>query len=355
MGGEQSLMERNSMRRHMTSGTRIVLAARPHGEPKDSDFRFEEVPLREPQDGEVSLQTLYLSLDPYMRGRMSAAKSYAPPVEVGDTMVGATVSRVIESTVDRFSPGDVVLGYGGWQTHSVEPAKQLRLLDATVNPPSTALGVLGMPGFTAYSGLLTIGDPKPGETVVVAAAAGPVGSAVGQIAKIKGARAVGIAGGPEKVAYLVDELGFDAAIDHRADNFAEQLAAATPDGIDVYFENVGGTVFDEVFKRMNTYGRIPVCGLVANYNLTSLPEGPDRSGQLMGNILTRSLTVRGFIQTEFAAEQTPRFLEEASGWVADGSLKYREDITDGLENTPDAFRGLLEGRNFGKALVRVAE
>ena len=339
----------------MTTATRIVLAERPHGEPKDSDFRFEEFALRAPQDGEVSLQTLYLSLDPYMRGRMSAAKSYAPPVEIGDTMVGATVSRVIESTVDQFTPGDVVLGYGGWQTHSVEPAKQLRRLDPETNPPSTALGVLGMPGFTAYAGLLTIGKPKPGETVVVAAAAGPVGSAVGQIAKIKGARAVGIAGGPAKVAYLVDELGFDAAIDHRAEDFAEQLAAATPDGIDVYFENVGGAVFDAVLPRMNLYGRIPVCGLVANYNLTSLPEGPDRSGQLMGTVLTKSLTIRGFIQTEFAAEQMPKFLDEASGWVADGSLKYREDITDGFDNVLDAFRGLLKGRNFGKALVHVAD
>ncbi|PHV66474.1 NADP-dependent oxidoreductase [Williamsia muralis] len=339
----------------MTNGTRIVLAARPHGEPKDSDFRFEEFDLSEPGPGEVALETLYLSLDPYMRGRMSAAKSYAAPVEIGDTMVGATVSRVLTSTVDDFAPGDVVLGYAGWRTHSIEQAKYLRKLDPEAISPSTALGVLGMPGFTAYAGLLTIGKPQPGETVVVAAAAGPVGSAVGQIAKLKGARAVGIAGGPDKVAYLKDELGFDAAIDHRADDFKDQLAAATPDGIDVYFENVGGAVFNAVLPRMNLYGRIPVCGLVANYNLTSAPEGPDRSGALMGAVLTQSLTIRGFIQTEFAAEQMPRFLEEATQWVADGSLKYREDITDGLDNVPEAFRGLLSGRNFGKALVRVAE
>ncbi|ORM27735.1 NADP-dependent oxidoreductase [Williamsia sp. 1135] len=339
----------------MTNTTRVVLASRPHGEPKDSDFRFEDVALPEPTPGEVVLQTLYLSLDPYMRGRMSAAKSYAPPVEIGDTMVGATVSRVLQSTVDDFSEGDIVLGYGGWQTHSVEKAKYLRKLDPEINPPSTALGVLGMPGFTAYAGLLTIGNPQPGETVVVAAAAGPVGSAVGQIAKIKGARAVGIAGGPDKVKYLIDELGFDAAVDHRADDFAEQLKAATPDGIDVYFENVGGNVFDQVIRRMNLYGRIPVCGLVANYNLTSLPEGPDRTGQLMNAVLVKSLTIRGFIQTEFAGEQMPQFLDEASGWVADGSLKYREDITDGLDNVLDAFRGLLAGRNFGKAVVKVAD
>jgi NADPH-dependent curcumin reductase CurA len=290
-----------------------------------------------------------------MRGRMSTAKSYAAPLEIGDTMLGATVSRVLVSTVDDLAPGDLVLGYGGWGTHSVERATYLRKLDAETNPPSTALGVLGMPGFTAYAGLLTIGRPQPGETVVVAAAAGPVGSAVGQIAKIKGARAVGIAGGPDKVAYLVDELGFDAAIDHRADDFTDQLAAATPDGIDVYFENVGGAVWDAVLKRMNLYGRVPVCGLVANYNLTSLPDGPDRSGALMGAILTQSLTVRGFIQTEFARDQMPRFLDEAASWVADGSLKYREHVTDGLDNAPEAFRGLLAGRNFGKALVRVAD
>ncbi len=238
-----------------TSTRRIVLAARPHGEPTDDDFRFEEVDLPEPADGQVLLQTLDLSLDPYMRGRMSAAKSYAPPVEIGDPMVGATVSRVLESRDPSFSEGDVVLGYGGWQTHSVESGKHLRRLDTSVAPASTALGVLGMPGFTAYSGLLTIGNPQPDETVVVAAAVGPVGSAVGQIAKVKGARAVGIAGGPEKVAHLRDEFGFDAAIDHRADDFADQLAAATPDGIDVYFENVGGAVFDAVLPRMNTYGR----------------------------------------------------------------------------------------------------
>ncbi|WP_045821062.1 NADP-dependent oxidoreductase [Williamsia herbipolensis] len=318
------------------SARRIVLAARPHGEPQDSDVRFEEFSLPEPREGQVLLQTLDLSLDPYMRGRMSSAKSYAPPVEIDAPMVGATVSRVLASRDPGFSEGDVVLGYGGWQTHSVESTAHLRKLDAdSAVPHTTALGVLGMPGFTAYSGLLTIGRPQPGETVVVAAATGPVGSAVGQIAKIKGARAVGIAGGPDKVAYLRDELGFDAAIDHRADDFAEQLAAATGDGIDVYFENVGGKVFDAVLPRMNTYGRIPVCGL--------------------GVILRSSLTVRGFIQTEFAAEQQETFLSEASQWVADGLLKYLEHVVDGFDNTLDAFRDMLAGRSFGKTVVHVAD
>ncbi len=334
---------------------RIVLAARPHGEPRDSDFRFEEAALPELADREALLQTLDLSLDPYMRGRISAAKSYAAPVEIDHTMVGATVSRVLRTTDSALAPGDVVLGYGGWQTYSVERTSYLRKLDPASAPVSTALGVLGMPGFTAYAGLLTIGRPTPGETVVVAAATGPVGSAVGQIAKIKGARAVGIAGGPEKVAYLTEELGFDDAVDHRADDFTDRLRAAVPDGIDVYFENVGGEVFDAVLPRMNTHGRIPLCGLVANYNLTDLPNGPDRSGALMGQILTRSLTVRGFIQTEFAEDQFGTFLDDATGWVSDRSLKYREHVIEGFDNTLDAFRGMLSGKNFGKTLVHIAD
>ncbi|TWE12743.1 NADP-dependent oxidoreductase [Rudaeicoccus suwonensis] len=332
--------------------TRIVLASRPVGEPTDDDFRIETVDLPQPGDGQALLQTLFLSLDPYMRGRMSDAPSYAAPVEIGQTMVGATVSRVVEAS-DRFQPGDVVLGYGGWQSASVESTKHLVKLDPDAAPLSTALGVLGMPGFTAYSGLLTIGQPKEGETVVVAAATGPVGSAVGQIARVKGARAVGIAGGPKKVAYL-NELGFDAAIDHRAPDFRDQLKAATPDGVDVYFENVGGAVWDAVAPRLNLYARVPVCGLVSSYNATSLPEGPDRSGQLMGRILTKSLTIRGFIQSEFWPSQHEQFQRDMSSWIADGQVAYREDIVEGLENTVDAFRGLLRGANFGKLIVKVS-
>ncbi|PFG65493.1 hypothetical protein B0O41_0258 [Propionibacteriaceae bacterium ES.041] len=333
--------------------TRIVLAARPHGEPTRDDFRTETVALPDPQAGEALLQTVFLSLDPYMRGRMNDAKSYAAPVELGQTMVGATVSRVLEAPGGEFAPGDLVLGYGGWQTHSVEPAAGLRKLDPELAPPSTALGVLGMPGLTAYTGLLTIGQPKPGETVVVAAATGPVGATVGQIAKLKGARVVGIAGGPEKVAYL-EELGFDAAIDHRAPDFVEQLTAATPDGIDVYFENVGGAVWDAVIPRLNTYARVPVCGQVATYNDTELPDGPDRVGWLMRQILQRSLTVRGFIQTEFA-DQTPQFLQDMGVWVREGEVRYREHVVEGLDNAFDAFLGMLSGRNFGKTVVQVSE
>ncbi|WP_067815009.1 NADP-dependent oxidoreductase [Nocardia inohanensis] len=334
--------------------TRIVLASRPTGMPEQENFRTETVELPAPKPGEVLLQTLYLSLDPYMRGRMSDAPSYAPPVEVNDTMCGATVSRVVESTDPALKPGDYVLGYGGWQTHSVEHTSYLRTLDPGVAPLTTALGVLGMPGFTAYSGLLTIGRPQPGETVVVAAATGPVGATVGQIAKIKGARAVGIAGGPEKVALLRDRFGFDVALDHRAPDFPDQLAAATPDGIDVYFENVGGPVFDAVLPRLNKFARIPVCGLVAQYNDTELPPGPDRMPLLMSLILRKSLQLRGFIQTEFL-DQSDEFQAAVGTWIAEGRITYLEDVVDGLDNTVEAFRGLLTGKNLGKLVIKIAD
>lgn len=333
--------------------TRIVLAAHPVGEPRPSDFRVEAVPMPTPGEGELLLETLYLSLDPYMRGRMSEAESYADPVPLGAVMVGGTVGRVLDSKASGFAAGDVVLSYSGWQTHSVADAKHVRKLNPVAAPVQTSLGVLGMPGFTAYAGLLQIGRPRPGETVVVAAATGPVGSAVGQIARIKGARAVGIAGGPAKVAYL-RELGFDAAIDHRAPDFVEQLTAACPDGVDVYFENVGGAVWDAVLPLLNTYARVPVCGLVAGYNATSLPAGPDRSAALMGRILTKSLTVRGFIQSEFVRDQYVHFLADMADWVRAGRVQYREDVVDGLTSAPEALIGMLSGRNFGKLLIRVA-
>ncbi len=333
---------------------RIVLAARPKGEPKLSDFRLETVAVAEPADGQVLLEILYLSLDPYMRGRMSAAKSYARPVEIGEVMEGGTVARVVVSRHPDFGEGDIVCSYSGWQSLAISDGSDLRKLDPSLAPPSTALGVLGMPGFTAYSGLLTIGKPAAGETVVVAAASGAVGSAVGQIARIKGARAVGIAGGPEKCAFARDELGFDAVVDHRAGNFAEQLADACPDGIDVYFENVGGAVWSAVFPLLNEFARIPVCGLIAHYNDDGAAlSGPDRLPGLMRAILTKSLTIRGFIQREFA-DQRPAFYREATEWLASGKLRYKEDIVDGLENAPDAFIGLLKGRNFGKLVVRIA-
>lgn len=336
----------------LTTTQRIVLAARPTGRPDHSHFRLEQAPLGAPAEGQVLLKTLYLSLDPYMRGRMSAAKSYSAPVEIGQVMEGGTVSEVLESRYPGLKQGDIVLSFSGWQSHALAEGAQLRKLDPQLAPVTTALGVLGMPGFTAYAGLLTIGQPKPGETVVVAAASGPVGSAVGQIARIKGARAVGIAGGPEKCAYIRENFGFDAVIDHRAPDMAEQLAAACPDGIDVYFENVGGKVWDAVFPLLNSFARVPVCGLIAQYNASGDFEGPDRLPVLMRQILTKSLLIRGFIQREFAA-QRPAFETEMAQWIASGAVRYKEDIVEGLANAPEAFIGLLEGANFGKLVIKL--
>jgi hypothetical protein len=334
------------------TNTRIVLAARPQGRPKPSDFRIETIDIAEPGEGELLLQILYLSLDPYMRGRMNAARSYARPVEVDSVMEGGTVARVIKTRHTGFAQGDIVLSHSGWQGFALSDGVGLRKLDPATAPVTTALGVLGMPGFTAYAGLLTIGQPKPGETVVVAAASGAVGSAVGQIARIKGARAVGIAGGAEKCAFVRRELGFDAVVDHRDDDFAAQLKAACPDGIDIYFENVGGPVWDAVFPLLSDFARVPVCGLIAQYNVVA-EAGVDRLPALMQQVLHRSLTIRGFIQREFA-DQRPAFYRDMGGWIASGRVRYREDVVDGLENAPQAFMGLLEGRNFGKLLVRVA-
>ena len=337
---------------HPKTSTRIVLASRPKGAPTPENFRTEVADLPEVAEGQVLLRTVYLSLDPYMRGRMSTAKSYAAHLELGDVMIGGTVGEVLESRHPDLTEGDHVLAGAGWQSHAVVDGAHVRRLDPSAAPVSTALGVLGMPGFTAYSGLLKIGQPKAGETVVVAAATGPVGSAVGQIAKLKGARAVGIAGGPEKCRALLEEFGFDAAIDHRDADFASRLAEAVPDGIDVYFENVGGHVAEAVLPLLNLYARIPVCGLVAQYNGIDL-DRKDRLPGFFSLVLSKSLTVRGFIQNEFVPEMHEDFLTEASAWVREGQLRYREDVVDGLENAPEAFIGMLQGKNFGKLLVRV--
>lgn len=332
---------------------RIVLAARPEGAPKPTDFRLETQDVPALQEGELLLRTLFLSLDPYMRGRMSAAKSYATALEIGEVMVGSTVAEVLDSRHPSFSQGDIVLSYTGWQEYAVSKGTDLRKLTTWPAPLSTALGVLGMPGMTAYTGLLTIGQPKAGETVVVAAATGPVGSAVGQIAKIKGARTVGIAGGSEKCRALLEEFGFDAAVDHRSPLFAEKLAESCPDGIDVYFENVGGAVWQAVEPLLNDFARVPVCGLVAHYNDTELPPGPNQLPMLMGRILRQRLTLRGFIVTDFE-EQRPAFESDMSKWIQESRIKYREDIVEGIASAPEAFIGLLQGKNFGKLLVRIA-
>jgi NADPH-dependent curcumin reductase len=332
---------------------RIVLVARPKGEPQETDFRLEDAPVPRPADGQVLLRILYLSLDPYMRGRMNEGRSYAPPVSIGEVMEGGTVAEVIESRSPNWKPGDIVLSYSGWQQYAVADAEGLRKLDPSVAPVSTALGILGMPGLTAYTGLLNIGQPKPGERVVVSAAAGAVGSVVGQIAKIKGTRVVGIAGNKDKCAYLVQELGFDAAVNRSEPSFSEDLKAACPQGVDIYFENAGGTVLKSVVPLLNNFGRVPVCGLIAQYNLSGPAEGPDFTPLLMGAILTKRLTFRGFIVTDFASQQGD-FFREMSEWLREGKVKYREDVVNGLENAISAFKGLLQGANFGKLIVKIA-
>ncbi|NVO05158.1 MAG: NADP-dependent oxidoreductase [Rhodoferax sp.] len=332
----------------------IVLRKRPVGAPRIDDFLLEKRPVPEPQDGQVLLRTLYLSLDPYMRGRMSDAPSYAAPVALGDVMVGGTVSRVQASRNSSFLVGDLVLGYAGWQDYALSDGKGLTQLDPQDPNPSHALGVLGMPGFTAYMGLLDIGQPVAGETVVVAAASGAVGSVVGQIAKIKGCRVVGIAGGAEKCRYVVDTLGFDQCIDHHSSHLTEQLAAACPQGIDVYFESVGGAVFDAVLPLLNARARVPVCGLIANYNDTAVPAGPDRRGQLVGTLLRKRIKMQGFIIFDDYAPRFTEFHTAMAAWVKEGKVKAREDMVAGLENTPAAFIGLLQGKNFGKLVMQFA-
>ncbi|MCS4244261.1 NADPH-dependent curcumin reductase CurA [Rhizobium sp. BIGb0125] len=331
----------------------IVLASRPVGTPKPQNFRLEEVDLPQAEEGEVTVRVLFLSLDPYMRGRMSDAKSYAAPVPIDGIMEGETICEVLKSRSSNFAPGDIVRGRTGWRTHAVVDGNALRRVETHGAPLTTAVGALGMPGFTAWSGLKFIGQPKAGETVAVAAASGPVGSMVGQLAKLLGARAIGIAGGTEKCAYVKDELHFDAVIDHRSDDLASRLEAATPDGIDVYFENVGGHVWDAVLPRLNKFGRVPVCGLVAHYNGASTSDN-DRLPATMSAILRQSLLVRGFIQTEFAADHFDEFLAEVGPRVAAGELRYREDIVDGIDNAPDAFTAMLTGGNFGKLIIKVA-
>jgi len=335
----------------MSQGRRIVMASRPVGEPKPSDFRIEEYPVPAPGEGQLLLRTIWLSLDPYMRGRMSDAASYARPVQIDEVMEGGTVSEVIGSNNAMFKKGDIVLSRAGWQTHALSDGRGLSKIDPQLAPISTAVGVLGMPGMTAYTGLLEIGKPQPGETVVVAAASGAVGSAVGQIAKIKGARAVGIAGGKEKCDYVESKLGFDECLDHRDMDFAARLKDACPKGVDVYFENVGGAVFDAVFPLLNNFARIPVCGLIAHYNDTE-GKPPKWASSLMRATLTKRLTFRGFIVSDFVSAQAD-FLRDMSQWVREGKVKYKEFVTEGLDRAPEAFIGLLKGANFGKQLVRV--
>lgn len=333
---------------------RIVLAERPKGRPDDKTLRLEEAEIPTPGAGEMLVRTEWLSLDPYMRGRMNDAKSYAQPVPIGGVMTAQVVGEVIASNLDGFAPGDYVLNGSGWQDYAISNGEMVMKLGPNPENPSWRLGILGMPGYTAYAGLLKIGEPKEGETVVVAAATGPVGATVGQIAKLKGCRVVGVAGGAEKCKYVVEELGFDACIDHRAEDFAAQLKAACPDGIDVYFENVGGKVLYGVLPLLNPFARMPVCGIVSWYNLAGLPEGPDMAAALMGTILRMKVKVQGFIIFDsFPLSLYSEFVRDMTGWLKEGKVKYREDVTEGLENAPEAFLDMLEGRSFGKSVVKV--
>ena len=325
----------------------ILLRRRPVGRPGPDDFELVETPAPSVADGDVLRRTIYLSLDPYMRGRMSDEPSYAAPVAIGQPMVGHTVSQVVESRNPAFAAGDFVAGYDGWRDLGVSKGTDLRKLDPSL-PISTAIGVLGMPGMTAYVGLLDIGQPAAGETVVVSAASGAVGSVVGQIARIKECRAVGVAGSSEKCAYVVDELGFDACVNYKSPSFRDDLAAACPQGVDVYFENVGGAVQAAVFKLLNRNARIPLCGFIADYNATEAPRGAG-----LRPLLVSRAMLKGFIVSDHA-NRTGDFLRDCGAWVRAGRIKYREDIVDGLENAPAAFLKLFDGTNFGKLMVRVS-
>lgn len=343
------------MTQSSTRNRKFVLAERPKGEPDENTLRLETGDLPIPGKRQMLLRNEYLSLDPYMRGRMSDAPSYAAPVEIGGVMVGGTVAQVVRSDVDGFAEGDWVVAFGGWQDYALSDGKGVINMGKNPETPSWALGVLGMPGLTAWAGLTRIGQPKAGETLVVAAASGPVGATVGQIGKILGCRVVGIAGGPEKCAHVVDTLGFDACIDYKAQGFPEALKSAVPGGIDIYFENVGGAVFDVVLPLLNACARIPLCGLISQYNATSLPDGPDRMNYLMGQILRKRMTMRGFIVFDDFGHLYPDFASQMGEWVKQGKIKYREEMIAGLEQAPAAFVGLLRGEAFGKRVVRLTD
>ncbi|MEE4300775.1 MAG: NADP-dependent oxidoreductase [Pseudomonadales bacterium] len=337
------------------TNTRITLASRPDGMPTDENFTVESVPAPEPAEGEVLLKTLWLSLDPYMRGRMSDRKSYAAPLELGEVITGGVVAQVVESKHPDWAVGDLATNMSGWQQYAVATPGQYRLfrVDPDNAPISTAVGVTGMPGQTAYFGLLSVGKPQPGETVVVSAASGAVGATVGQIAKIHGCRVVGVAGGAEKCAFCVDELGFDACVDYKSDSFAADLAAACPDGVDVYFENVGGAVLEAVAPLLNPGSRVPVCGYISAYN-TPNGETIEPPDAWLKRTLADPPETRFFVVTEWI-EEFDAATAQLGAWIREGRLKYRESVVEGIENAPSAFRMLFTGENFGKLLIHVAD
>jgi NADPH:quinone reductase len=334
----------------MSVNRQIVLAARPVGYPKESDFNQVEKVVPSPGPGQMLIRIVYLSLDPYMRGLMSARESYTPALHIGDVMVGGTVGKVTQSNHPDYVKGDIVEGMLGWQEYAVSDGQGLRKVDPKIASISTALGILGMPGMTAYFGLLDIADPNSGETVVISGGAGAVGSAVGQIAKIQGCRVVGIAGSDAKINYMVGELGFDAAFNYRSiENYYQALREICPDGIDIYFDNVGGAITDAVIRLLRPNGRVAVCGQISQYNLEQIEMGP----RLLPYLLIKQARAQGFLVSQFVSRY-PEALVQLTQWLQEGKLKYREDIVDGIENAPRAFIGMLHGRNMGKQLVKLS-
>ena len=331
----------------------ILLKSRPQGLQTLQNFNFVESDVPKPMQGEILLKVIYFSLDPYMRGRMNDAKSYAKPVELGDVMEAGGVGEVVESNSSKFKVGDIVSGMTGWQEYSVLSDKFVRKIDPDLAPISTSLGVLGMPGLTAYCGLMSFGKPKSGEQGVVSAASGAVGAVVGQIAKLKGCTVIGVAGENAKCDYVINELEFDDCLNHRDENFKSRMREVCSSGVDIYWENVGGITFEAILPLMNEFGRIPVCGLIAHYNQTDLPVSKDRIPVLFRSILTKRLSLRGFIVWDLK-DQEEEALKQLSSWVLEGKIKYKEDVVEGIESAPEAFIGLLEGKNFGKMLIKTA-
>ncbi len=334
-----------------TTNRQILLARRPKGFPEDSDFELAETPLGEPAEGEFLAQSLFLSVDPYMRGRMNDAASYADPVGIGERMVGQVVARVVRSHHPRFSEGSIVAGMFGWQEYTISDGKGVRQIDPDLAPVSTALHVLGMPGLTAYFGLLDICTLQEGDTVVVSGAAGAVGSTVGQLARIKGCRVIGTAGSDEKIEFITGELGFDGGLNYKStDDYGPALRELCPDGVDVYFDNVGGPMTDAVFSLLNVGARVGICGQISMYNVTEAPQGP----RLLWHLIIKRARVEGFLVTDFA-DRFHEALPHLTEWVVGGQVTYRERITDGLENAPRAFLEMMQGANIGKQLVKIAD
>ena len=333
----------------ITTNRQILLKSRPTGEPSEDNFELVETPISGPGESEILVRTIYLSLDPYMRGRMSGRKSYTEPAEIGKVMVGGTVGQVVASKNPKFAEGEFVLSYDGWQEYAVSNGQGVRKLDPSQARISHALGVLGMPGLTAYSGLLDVGQPKSGETVVVSAAAGAVGSLVGQIAKIKGCRAVGLAGSDEKCTYVTSELGFDACINYKSRDLDKAFRETCPGGIDVYYDNVAGRILEAALRHINHGARIPLVGLISQYNATDMPAGPN----LLPLLVHRAM-IKGYLVFDHT-HRTGEFLRDVSGWLKEGKVKYREDMVQGLEKAPRAFLGLFRGENFGKLVVKVGD